>query len=458
MCARVCRHWAAVIQHYDDCIWSTCARCDFEKTTPARRFWSLEFPDPILRRSWRDMYRITSNWYRRMYTGYFPALDRPDDQDNLCTVVGSPRDSMFSTSLSVTATGEIVRSNPTYRSAAGWLTLVLQSPRTGKTCPLDDRSDLTHGHGIVCHYSDISSHWLVTGGLDGTVALWDASKRCRVRTWSGHRGRVLCVAIHDQGKWLLFLVIVSGGSDGRIRVWDLANIIKGAVGHACRRGMIDISSYLSGRHEWFQGVGEIAVTGHLVACAPDATGPVLVFSLLTGSLVYELKTTARSNDQAPSDSDVTAFSKLCITPFFLLTKGKTQTLTYPTCSETQLDSREERMAVPSFYAPPTSDASFPYSQPCVNVWNLQTGKFVYRLIPVMEKPARYTITDLRVSPDYSKVFACLEIQGRECQELLYCWDFAGCSPGGIDTRPLKLIQVDEVSPRRSTGKSWACFL
>ncbi|KAG0192275.1 hypothetical protein DFQ28_009596 [Apophysomyces sp. BC1034] len=240
-----------------------------------------------------------------------------------------------------------------------------------------------------------------------------------------------------------------------IRVWDLQSIIKGAPGHTSRRGMIDISSYLSGRHDWFQGVGEIAVTGHLVACAPDATGPILVFSLLTGSLVYELKTT----DSASLNEDVTAFTKLCMTPFFLLTKGKVKPSPdepAPPAVLTQLGSREGLTPYQLYRSYQTN--GMVHTRACVNVWDLQTGKLAYRLVPVLEKPASYTITDIRLSPDYSKVFACLEIQGRECKEQLYCWDFSESSKGVGDKKQLRIVQIDDVSPRRSTGKSWACFM
>jgi WD40 repeat protein len=54
-------------------------------------------------------------------------------------------------------------------------------------------------HGIVCHYSDPTSDWIVTGGLDGTVSLWSEPQRCVTKSWRGHRGRVLSVSMNDEG-------------------------------------------------------------------------------------------------------------------------------------------------------------------------------------------------------------------------------------------------------------------
>lgn len=257
--------------------------------------------------------------------------------------------------------------------------------------------------------------------------------------------------------------------------------------------MIDISSYLSGRSDWYQGVGEIAVNGHLVACAPDASGPILVFSLLTGSLVYEL----RVPEELPQQNewvteDITAFTRLCLSPFFLLTKGK---IYHQANSEIKLVPSDniviQRTKKPSNpgYVTKLSDSKMnhiipavaqmtpyqlyqyyqslnpiqeqmPTTSACINVWNLQTGKIAYRLVPTLEIPTQnYTITDVRITPDFSKVFATIEVRGQKhYQESVYCWDFSLKHQDEI-VQEFDLIELDELDPKlRKSGKSWVCFM
>lgn len=266
--------------------------------------------------------------------------------------------------------------------------------------------------------------------------------------------------------------------------------------------MIDISSYLSGRSDWYQGVGEIAANGHLVACAPDASGPILVFSLLTGSLVYELRVpedTAETSGWAIED--ITAFTRLCLTPFFLLTKGKvtndTNTIKLVPSSNNIIQQRKQNKKSAGYVkklsessldsdhnAPPVAQMTpyqlyqyyqsinktgseaddqqqaMPTTSACINVWDLQTGKIAYRLLPILENPYQnYTITDVRLTPDYSKVFASIEIRGQKhYEERLYCWDFSLKYKDQPQER-FDITELDILDPvLRKTGKSWVCYM
>jgi hypothetical protein len=282
-----------------------------------------------------------------------------------------------------------------------------------------------------------------------------------------------------------------------IRVWDLDN--KSAP-TTRRRGMIDISSYLSGRSDWYQGVGEIAVNGNLVACAPDASGPILVFSLLTGSLVYELRQQEEVLQSEWVTEDITAFTRLCLTPFFLLTKGKihhsqhiNQQIKLVPAHHNVVLQRTSKEPTPGYItklsdSPPTApphvaqmtpyqlyqyyqsinqeeepEVTMPTSSACINVWNLQTGKIAYRLVPTLDKPNQnYTITDVRTTPDYSQVFASIEVRGQKhYQERLYCWDFSVRSEQE-DTEQEQAFDILELDSLdlvlRKTGKSWVCFM
>jgi WD40 repeat protein len=298
------------------------------------------------------------------------------------------------------------------------------------------------------------------------------------------------------------LVVVSGGSDNMVGVWDLDNSNHSDVRarRPTRRGVIPVSDYISGRCDWYQGVGEIAVNGHLVACAPDASGPILVFSLLTGSSVYELRIPEDPLSRNSSEwmaEEMTAFTHLRLTPFFLLTKGKVHNNSksmklVPSTHNVVLQRRQERKQAGyvaniddyTFSVPPQAVAQMtayqlyqyyqtvnasrvepqavvPESSACIHVWNLQTGKIAYSLVPTLEMPHQhYTITDVRVTPDFSKVFASIEMRGqRQYEERLYCWDFALRDINDVSEDEFDIVQLDDVdSDLRKLGKSWVCFM
>jgi serine/threonine protein kinase len=65
---------------------------------------------------------------------------------------------------------------------------------------------------------DAAAHYLLCGGQDRLVYLWDADSRKEVKRWSGHTGVVHCVAFAPGGTWA-----ASGGSDGTVRVWSVAD-------------------------------------------------------------------------------------------------------------------------------------------------------------------------------------------------------------------------------------------
>lgn len=317
-----------------------------------------------------------------------------------------------------------------------------------------------------------------------------------------------------------------------LRVWDLNEKVKEEQddGNATKRGMIDISAYLTARSDWYQGIGEVAVNEHLVACSPDASGPILIFSLLTGSLVYELRCPAFPTplNWLTSEEEMMTggFTKLCLTPYFLLSKGKlpANDNAVPVLPSLQSNQRSADAEKPerrhqygyvarldeSRSPPPPAARMTPYQlyqyyqslndtslpdavsetsisqtetttsetnasssnqlRGCINVWDLQTGKVVYRLAPQLDRAEHnYVITDIRVTPDSSKVFACIEVRSRGLrEERLYCWDFAGTqtksSAHRAEASHLVAVQLDGrdsehgTSFRQYVGNSWACFM
>jgi WD40 repeat protein len=67
---------------------------------------------------------------------------------------------------------------------------------------------------------------LASGGVDGTVRLWDVSGRTSLGTLEGHTGVVWSVALSGDGQ-----LLASGGDDGIVRLWDAPT---GGVVHLLR--------------------------------------------------------------------------------------------------------------------------------------------------------------------------------------------------------------------------------
>lgn len=55
---------------------------------------------------------------------------------------------------------------------------------------------------------------LVTGGSDGSVRIWSLEKMCPIHRLAAHDNSVTSLQFDDSR-------VVSGGSDGRVKIWDL---------------------------------------------------------------------------------------------------------------------------------------------------------------------------------------------------------------------------------------------
>ncbi|KAI8579318.1 hypothetical protein K450DRAFT_242665 [Umbelopsis ramanniana AG] len=512
-CQKVCRHWYRIIHQYEELIWGSAAKTDFE-FEGISRFWKLQMQHPrsfndigsfrALKRTWADSYRISTNWYSGNCHGYFPeTIDSEVTSKHPHAVVGIPQEGLFSTSLNLIPGGQLVRYNPIYRSPASEgqearnsTIAVLQHTSSGNTSVLSSEPFA----GISSQYTHPLLNYMVTGDINGNVSLRDLAKQDDVITWTGHRGRVLCVSMNEN-------VVISGGSDCTLRVWDINRLMphrknQSADAHNWR-GTIDISLYLSTTSEWFTGVGELAVNDNLIACSSDTSAPILIFSLLTGSLVYQLRSRFMGTGSM--------FSHLCMTPFFLLTKGKVlpndngprivQSTSNHTMEEQRINSQEQSSTrygyvtqlndstiniprQPNLTAyqlqqllqlrnTPMGNDDDSLSQPdmraCINVWDLRTGKIIYRLVPDPSPESRRftSITDIRTTPDFSKVVAVL-CDMTSGKEKVYVWDFS-CHVGPntsiepseqemfieeVDNEPMKAYAP--VCPR--AGKAWLCYM
>ena len=71
---------------------------------------------------------------------------------------------------------------------------------------------------------------IITGHSDGKIKVWDLKNK-NIMTWQGHRQPVISLASDYQGR------IYSSGLDGAIKQWDMdreqVNIVSGGKGYAC---------------------------------------------------------------------------------------------------------------------------------------------------------------------------------------------------------------------------------
>ncbi|KAG0248806.1 hypothetical protein BG011_009907 [Mortierella polycephala] len=226
---------------------------------------------------------------------------------------------------------------------------------------------------ILCHYSSAKNSLLLTGHMDGSVRLWDLSieepgQQC-VRLWrTGSRRRVLSVGMNSK-------VVVCGNADSTLCVWDIHPPLHIASSSAFASssssssyGTIHAGSYLAtsiavpapGQDDWVSGIEHICVGESLVSCSTDFSGSVLVFSLATGSLVYEIPGLYQP-------------SKMCMTEFFLLTGGRGGRDRH----HMQGQQNQPPGLGPNRGATETDEES----TCCINVWDLRTGNLLYSLIP-----------------------------------------------------------------------------
>src|SRR5580658_2656952 len=98
---------------------------------------------------------------------------------------------------------------------------------------------------------------VVSGGDDGSVRLWDAASSAPLATLSGHVGWVSSVAL---GAVAGRMVVVSGGVDGSVRLWDAASSAPLAT--------------LSGHEGWVSSVALGAVAGRMVVVSGGEDGSV----------------------------------------------------------------------------------------------------------------------------------------------------------------------------------------
>ncbi|MBD2199808.1 MULTISPECIES: nSTAND1 domain-containing NTPase [Calothrix] len=91
---------------------------------------------------------------------------------------------------------------------------------------------------------------IVSGGSDGTVRLWDIQGHPLAEFFQRHQGSVMSVAISSDGQ-----TIVSGGSDGTVRLWDIQGhpLVEPFRGH---KGVVVMSVAISADGQTIVSGGE----------------------------------------------------------------------------------------------------------------------------------------------------------------------------------------------------------
>ncbi|KAG0243075.1 hypothetical protein BGW41_002937 [Actinomortierella wolfii] len=423
---------------------------------------------------WKALYRQTSNWYRGRARGYCPILlpsstsqttTSPSDHSNSSSsssasskssttastsdiinwllrdrrpeaVVGLQHEGSASTSISLTPRPAnarnvldhdrvILRSNPHYRRhvprSAQAQSFQQQEQQQGIHQPnIMVQDPLTHDKIAFAISSANPKDHHESATSEPTISAPPTNSPSEDTTEQEPHSPQPMPASADP----------MNDIDSTICVWEInPDPSKPSPSHGTIHSASYLTSTIPGLDDWISGIEHICVGDSLVACSTESSGSVLVFSLATGSLVYEIPGLYQP-------------SKICMTEFFLLTGGRGtwnqsasdrganvveyyNQRSYPT-SPTATTPTIEISMMEAGLAGPTAGATSPsfnngseqplpngwwghvqqlqgvhtrhhshmtphqtmrapavevYTTCCINVWDLRTGQRLYSLIP-----------------------------------------------------------------------------
>ena len=130
-----------------------------------------------------------------------------------------------------------------------------------RTCPPPLNSFAVHRGGVRSAAFSPNGKTALTGGVDGTVKLWEVATGRELQSFASHQGSVLNVGFSPDGK-----VALSGGVDGTVKVWEVASgrELRSFVGH--RVGVRSVA---------FSPDGKVALSG-------DSEGTVKLWEVANG--------------------------------------------------------------------------------------------------------------------------------------------------------------------------------
>ncbi|KAF9912260.1 hypothetical protein EC991_000151 [Linnemannia zychae] len=165
-----------------------------------------------------------------------------------------------------------------------------------------------------------------------------------------------------------------------------------------------------GLDDWISGIEHICVGDSLVACSTEFSGSVLVFSLGTGTLVYEIPGLYQP-------------SKMCMTDFFLLTGGR------GAWNQGGAHRRLNQLGQDGFDDATGDGGGHNFSISSGGRSSGNTGRGAYTTVsplsPQQPISAPLTLLDIAVTPDHSTLVVTLCERSGEGLEGVYCWDFGG---------------------------------
>ncbi|TEB38371.1 nuclear mRNA splicing protein [Coprinellus micaceus] len=140
----------------------------------------------------------------------------------------------------------------------------------------------------VARYSKGSAKYILTGGQDRTVRLWNTNLGTEIKTFTGHGYEVLSVSVaHDNAKF------ASSGGDRSVFVWDVATgqTIRRLSGHLGKVHAVefneDASVLVSGSYDSTKEARDAVQTLHVgptFVIAGSVDGHVRTYDLRMGEL------------------------------------------------------------------------------------------------------------------------------------------------------------------------------
>lgn len=154
------------------------------------------------------------------------------------------------------------------------------SPDADKAGTRDGEDFQGHEGAVYALAATPDGNYLVTGGTDRSVRLWDFASRRQLRLWHGHLRAVTAVAISPDGR-----LAASAGEDGTIRLWPLHASDEHRIFRDARDSLWAVAYSPDGRRVATAGAdGHLRLydpaAGKLVADLPAAKLPITSLDFL----------------------------------------------------------------------------------------------------------------------------------------------------------------------------------
>jgi eukaryotic-like serine/threonine-protein kinase len=135
-----------------------------------------------------------------------------------------------------------------------------------------------HQKAVICVAFHPDGNGVVSGGTDGTVRVWDLPGRRVLHVFTGKGSPVHCVAVSPDGRWL-----AAGDARGGLRLWDFES-------HRERA--------LAGHGSALRSVAFSRKSDQLLSC--DAGGLIIQWDVSAGRSIFPLQHRRQENGVAPS--------------------------------------------------------------------------------------------------------------------------------------------------------------